>query len=146
MKPWLFVVLLALDVSSAFADKKLELDEPLNKIAFGSCAMQFLPQPIWKTIGRQAPDLFLFLGDNIYGDFDGKNAFTPTADSLDRDWQLLAAQPDFSEFRSRVPIMATWDNHDYGKHNGGAEFELKELTKTKFLDFFGERPPAVIPN
>jgi alkaline phosphatase D len=138
MKPWLFVVLLALDVSSAFADKKLELDEPLNKIAFGSCAMQFLPQPIWKAITKQSPDLFLFLGDNIYGDFDGKKAYTPTAESLDRDWQLLAAQPDFSEFRSRVPIMATWDNHDYGKHNGGAEFELKELTKTAFLDFFDE--------
>jgi alkaline phosphatase D len=34
--------------------------------------------------------------------------------------------------------MATWDNHDYGSHNGGAEFPLKEMTKTAFLDFFEE--------
>jgi alkaline phosphatase D len=34
--------------------------------------------------------------------------------------------------------MATWDNHDYGSHNGGAEFALKEMTKRLFLDFLGE--------
>jgi alkaline phosphatase D len=34
--------------------------------------------------------------------------------------------------------MATWDNHDYGTHNGGAEFPLKEMSKRVFLDFFGE--------
>jgi alkaline phosphatase D len=37
-----------------------------------------------------------------------------------------------------VPIMATWDNHDYGKHNGGVEFDKKGLTKKYFLDFFDE--------
>jgi len=130
--------MLTASVGIAFAGNTLDLAKPLQKIAFGSCAMQFLPQPIWKAIARQTPELFLFLGDNIYGDFDGKKAFMPTAKTLDRDWQLLAAQPGFSEFRKKVPIMATWDNHDYGKHNGGAEFELKELTKGKFLDFFGE--------
>jgi len=34
--------------------------------------------------------------------------------------------------------MATWDNHDYGSHNGGAEFELNDMTKDVFLNFFGE--------
>jgi alkaline phosphatase D len=37
-----------------------------------------------------------------------------------------------------MPIIATWDNHDYGTHNGGAEFELKKVSKRIFLDFFGE--------
>lgn len=138
MKRWLLILLLAFDASSAFAHKALLLTEPLQKIAFGSCAMQFMPQPIWKAIAGQSPDLFLFLGDNIYGDFDGKNPFTPTAETLTRDWNLLANQPGFKRFRQQVPIMATWDNHDYGKHNGGAEFKFKELTKTAFLDFFDE--------
>ena len=128
----------SVNTSLALSSNTLDATKPLQKIAFGSCAMQFKPQPIWKAIANQSPDLFLFLGDNIYGDFDGKNTFTPTTETLDRDWQLLANQPHFSEFRKKVPIMATWDNHDYGKHDGGAEFELKELTKSKFLDFFGE--------
>ena len=138
MKSILLGAMLVVNTSIALSNNTLDATIPLQKIAFGSCAMQFLPQPIWKAIAKQSPDLFLFLGDNIYGDFDGKNAFTPTAETLDRDWQLLANEPHFNEFRNQVPIMATWDNHDYGKHNGGAEFELKELTKTAFLDFFGE--------
>jgi alkaline phosphatase D len=35
-------------------------------------------------------------------------------------------------------MLGTWDNHDYGSHNGGAEFQLKEVSKRIFLDFFGE--------
>jgi len=44
----------------------------------------------------------------------------------------------FQWFRQKVPIMATWDNHDYGKYDGGAEFPLKEVSQQIFLDFFGE--------
>ena len=113
-------------------------ERPLTKIAFGSCAIQWLEQPIWNTIADQNPDLFIFCGDAIYGDWDGENVFEVTEKSLDRDYGKLSAIPEFKSFRGKVPILATWDNHDYGSHNGGADFEKKEMTKTKFLDFFGE--------
>lgn len=61
-----------------------------------------------------------------------------TEKQLQGEWNRLADKPEFQRFRSQVPIMATWDNHDYGTHNGGAEFELKEVSKRMFLDFFGE--------
>jgi alkaline phosphatase D len=121
-------------------------DKVLSRIAFGSCAFQWEEQPIWSVIAERGPDLFLFVGDAIYGDFDGKKPFTPTADTLRRDWSALAAKPEFQEFRAQVPIMATWDNHDYGSHNGGAEFPLKEMTTTAFLDFFEEPPDSVRRN
>jgi alkaline phosphatase D len=132
MKVCLLVTMLVLNASVALAES------PLQKIAFGSCAMQFTPQPIWDSIADQSPDLFLFLGDNIYGDYDGQKAFTPTAETLSRDWQMLGDEPHFKKFRQQVPIMAIWDNHDYGKHNGGAEFELKQVSQQIFLDFFDE--------
>ena len=138
MNLWLVGFLAATYTATALADNRLPLAKPLQKIAFGSCAMQFKPQPIWDSIARQKPDLFLFLGDNIYGDYDGENAFTPTAETLERDWQLLANETHFRAFRKQVPIMATWDNHDYGKHNGGAEFELKSVSQQIFLNFFAE--------
>jgi alkaline phosphatase D len=119
-------------------EEVLASDKPLTRIAFGSCAKQQLPQPIWSAIGAARPDLFLFLGDAIYGDWDGEKVFTPTPETLKRDWDKLAAKPEFQKFRASVPIMATWDNHDYGKHDGGAEFTLKEESKKLFLDFFGE--------
>lgn len=112
--------------------------KPLQRIAFGSCAMQWVPQPIWNTIADTKPDLFLFIGDAIYGDWDGDTVFDVTEESLQRDWSKLAAIQEFQQFRKTVPIMATWDNHDYGKHDGGVDFPKKELTKKYFLDFFNE--------
>jgi alkaline phosphatase D len=112
--------------------------KPLQRIAFGSCAKQWMPQPIWNTIAETKPDLFLFIGDAIYGDWDGENVFEVTDETLRRDWGKLAATPEFKQFRKKVPFMATWDNHDYGKHDGGADFPKKELTKKYFLDFFNE--------
>jgi alkaline phosphatase D len=35
-------------------------------------------------------------------------------------------------------MMATWNNHDYGTHDDGVEFPLKEASQEIFLDFFGE--------
>lgn len=113
-------------------------DGEVQRIAFGSCAKQWEPQPIWNAVVAADPDVFLFLGDVIYGDWHGKDVFAPTADSLKRDWGMLPAQPAFQFLRRTVPVMATWDNHDYGKHDGGAEFALKETSREIFLDFFGE--------
>ena len=59
------------------------------------------------------------------------------------EWDELAARPKFQRLRKSIPIMAVWDNHDYGTHDGGAEFALKETSKQIFLDFFGE--PAGSP-
>ena len=113
-------------------------DGPVRRVAFGSCALQWEPQPIWNAVAKARPELFLFLGDNIYGDWHGGAPFVPTAESLNADYQMLADKPEFAAVRDRVHFMATWDNHDYGRHNGGAEFELKEMTRRVFLDFFGE--------
>jgi alkaline phosphatase D len=113
-------------------------DGAIIKIAFGSCAKQWLDQPIWNAVLESRPDVFLFLGDAIYGDYDGEKAFVPNKQTLLRDWGRLGAQPGYRALREQVPVMATWDNHDYGKHDGGAEFAFKETSKRLFLDFFGE--------
>ncbi len=114
----------------------------VTRIAFGSCAKQWEPQPIWDAVAAAKPNLFLFIGDAIYGDFHGDKPFTPTAESLKTDWDRLATIPEFTAVRKQVPFMVTWDNHDYGSHNGGAEFALKDMTKQQFLDFFGESEDA----
>jgi alkaline phosphatase D len=113
-------------------------DTEISKIAFGSCAFQWNEQPIWNTIAKTEPDLFLFIGDAIYGDWDGEKVYDVTDESLTREWGLLSANQNFNSFRNKIPVIATWDNHDYGKHNGGADFSKKELTKKHFLDFFNE--------
>ncbi|MDO8544033.1 MAG: alkaline phosphatase D family protein [Opitutaceae bacterium] len=105
-------------------------EPPLTRIAFGSCARESDPQPIWEAILAGRPELFLFTGDNIYGD---------TADMavMRAKYALLAAQQGFARLRQSCPILATWDDHDFGKGDGGADFPAKRESQATFLDFFG---------
>ena len=98
-------------------------------ISFGSCARENRPQPIWTTIADRSPNIFLFIGDNIYADTNDMNV-------MKRKYDLLAAIPQFRNFRSRFPILATWDDHDYGVNDGGAEYEQRIQSQSLFLEFW----------
>lgn len=111
---------------------------PAQRIAFGSCAKHWLAQPIWDAIIQKKPDLFIFLGDAIYADTDGKSAWQVSEAQLRGEWARLADKPEFQAAQKAFPFLATWDNHDYGTHNGGVEYPLKEQSKKALLDFFDE--------
>mgnify|MGYP000583730465 CR=1 FL=1 len=40
----------------------------IEKIALGSCLHQDRSQPIWEAILHEKSDIFIFMGDNVYGD------------------------------------------------------------------------------
>ena len=107
----------------------LTAEEPLSRIAFGSCANESRPQAIWDAINAMKPQLFIFTGDNVYAD---------SADpvKLRRSYAQLAAIPGFARLRESVPVIGTWDDHDYGKNDAGAEFEGKQAAKDAFMEFF----------
>lgn len=105
-------------------------DEPLSRISFGSCAKQNQPMPILDAIVKTDPQLFLMIGDNIYGD-------TEDMDVLWEKYQLLGAQPGFKKLRQHCPVLATWDDHDYGANDAGVEYPKKRESQQLFLDFFG---------
>ena len=102
--------------------------EPLTTIAFGSCAKQDQPQPIWQAVRATQPQLFVFLGDNIYGD-------TQDMALLRRKWGQLAEQPGFQALRQSCRVTGTWDDHDYGQDDAGAEYPHKRESQQIFLDF-----------
>ncbi len=104
---------------------------PLTLIAFGSCANQSKPQPIWDAINGNRPELFIFMGDNIYGD-------TEDMALLRARYAQLGRQPGYQRLLAQTPVIATWDDHDYGANDAGAEFAQKTTSKQIFLDFFGE--------
>jgi alkaline phosphatase D len=109
-----------------------------HRIAFGSCAKHWQHQPIWVAVLGQKPDLWLFLGDNIYADTDGITAWPVSKKQIIGEWNRLADKPEFQKARAAIPMMAIWDNHDYGSHEGGAEFREKEASREVFLNFWGE--------
>ncbi|XP_058073294.1 uncharacterized protein LOC131222293 isoform X5 [Magnolia sinica] len=150
---FLFLLLLLLRI--AFACRALEEELIVSRIAFGSCANQSAPQPIWNAIVNYDPQLFIWLGDNIYGDirrpfkFFGKERtigpwknvprFVPTSE---QDMQLrykeAKSNPGYSRLRRQAQVIGTWDDHDYGLNDAGKEFSGKNVSQRLMLDFLDE--------
>ncbi|NIP97178.1 MAG: alkaline phosphatase family protein, partial [Akkermansiaceae bacterium] len=103
----------------------------VTRIAFGACSRQYKEQPLWRHINAAEPDLFLFLGDNIYGDTDDMMV-------LREKYAEQDAVPGFRELRENTRILATWDDHDFGRNDAGAEYPHKAASQQVFLDFFRE--------
>ena len=100
-------------------------------IAFGSCNREYVEQPMWAEIMKQKPDLWIWLGDNIYGDTDNM-------DTLEYKYQKQLDNPGYKEFMNNTEIVGTWDDHDYGINDGGTGYREKARSQQRFLDFIGE--------
>jgi alkaline phosphatase D len=122
--------------SGFLSDPHPALGRRLSRIAFGCCADQDKPQPVWDPVLARGNDLFIFLGDNIYAD-------TRDMDLMRRKYATLAAQPGFARLRETTPLVAVWDDHDYGENDAGADFPMKDESRRIFLDFWQE--PAGSP-
>jgi len=112
-------------------DAVSQRNSPPQIIAFGSCAHQNHAQPIWEAINAESPDLFIFLGDNVYGD-------TEDMEVLRSKYEKLAAKPGFVELREKTRTIAIWDDHDFGVDDGGVDYPMKEQSRAVMLDFWEE--------
>ena len=102
-----------------------------SKTLFGSCGHQDKNIPIFNAINKEQGDLFIFLGDNIYGD-------TNDMDVLANKYQRLGAKPGFKTLKAQTPIIAMWDDHDYGQNDAGKEYPHKEQSRQIMLNFWDE--------
>lgn len=110
----------------------------LERIGFGSCLHQAKPQPILKSVLAKGPQLFLMMGDNVYGDVT--NASLP---ELRTAYAQQAASAELAALRSRVPVLSTWDDHDYGRNDAGADFVWKAESRRLFAAFWQLREDAL---
>lgn len=108
----------------------------ITRFGFGSCYRPLEPAPALEYLAARNPQLFIALGDNIYGDTEDMDLFT-------RKYRGLARQPAWREIVHTCPVIATWDDHDYGADDSGREYPKKAESKTLMLDFFDE-PPATV--
>lgn len=117
------------------ANRSIAPDTVITRLAFGSCNHQLRPQGFWAEIARTNPDLFLFIGDNNYGDqgWDGDAGLT----TLREAYGVQANTPELADFRAKVPMMITWDDHDFGFNDGGASFAFRQWAETIFETFWG---------
>ncbi|TMP02238.1 metallophosphatase [Pseudoalteromonas sp. S3178] len=127
---YLLKPILCTAVALSFAFSANSMAAP-SKILFGSCGHQDKDIPIFNTINKEQGDLFIFLGDNIYGD-------TNDMAVLANKYQKLGAKPGFKALKEQMPIIAMWDDHDFGQNDAGKEYPHKEQSRQIMLNFWEE--------
>ncbi|TMN87370.1 metallophosphatase [Pseudoalteromonas phenolica] len=105
--------------------------DQVDKILFGSCSHQDKDIPIFDAINKEQADLFVFLGDNVYGDTENMTV-------LKSKYHKLGIKPGFAQLRANTPVIAMWDDHDYGENDAGKEYPFKEASRKIMLDFWQE--------
>ncbi len=116
--------------------KLLNSSKLISIIAFGSCADQKKPTPLFKEIVGYKPDLYIGAGDNVYSSSEQDRP-------ISKAYYTLSAIPEFQELAKTTPIIATWDDHDFGINDGGATNADKLEARDTFLKFFTNDAPMI---
>lgn len=136
--------------------KTMDTDLESARIAVVSCAKDHSYRAyMWDKLRGQAPNCILMIGDNVYGD-NPSDVPTPPEDGPNPGpnpepegipispqflWQRYAETRNMIEFyreRDLIPVLAIWDDHDYGKNNGDSTFKWKVQSKKIFESFFAQ--------
>ncbi len=131
---------------------------------FSACLREkYLGFNIFERIEQVTPTFVALLGDQMYGDYDGDlNTLEEysTNDSLRKkmlaegevilsDKTVLQAfrnkygrvfDENYQKMASRFPIMATWDDHDFGKDNSDGGYPYKAEAKRVFKENYPAYP------
>ena len=102
-------------------------------LTFGSCNRTELPNTLWDDVLAAKPDVWIWGGDIVYADTD-------SIPVLEAAYRSQLAVPEYADLLRHVPVMGTWDDHDYGLNDGGAEFAARAESQQAFLDFIGADP------
>ena len=106
-------------------------EAPVTRIAFGSCNREYRPQLLWKPILACQPEVWIWLGDIVYGRADD-------LPDLARRYQAAKEQPDYQTLRRQARVIGMWDDNDFGVSNGGAENPNKRQSQELLLNFLNE--------
>ncbi|WP_223789605.1 alkaline phosphatase D family protein [Marinicella meishanensis] len=113
--------------------------QPLQVIAMGSCNKEYLDQSFWPVIAEQQPDLWIWLGDNIYAD-------TEDMAVMAAKYQRQKENPHYQSFIHQVPVIGIWDDHDYGQNDGNRTYPKKHEAKEALLSFLDVSAQATVRN
>jgi alkaline phosphatase D len=99
-----FFLLISLLIAARFqAVDKLNAQVPefaITRIAFGSCNRQDKEQPLWPSIIQNQPQLWIWLGDNIYDD-------TQDMAVLKQQYTLEKTHPGYRQLLSTCPVIVS---------------------------------------
>jgi alkaline phosphatase D len=100
----------------------------LKTICFGACNRQWEDQSYWQTIEKEKPDLWIWMGDIIYCDTDHMSL-------MRSQYDLQKSNLEYMAFIDSVRVIGIWDDHDFGKNDGGTSFLAKKGSRDLLFDF-----------
>jgi alkaline phosphatase D len=116
-----------------------------GRFALVSCMMDLL-MPIqrymWKSMERARPDVIFIIGDASYTDVGGDG-------TLKGNWQRHIESRrslDFYYWPRLIPIVATWDDHDYAGNNATKNHPLNGKSIDVFKAMFAFTPRGTALN
>lgn len=101
-----------------------------TKLAFGSCSHEFDTLQMWDNIIAQNPSVWIWMGDNIYGD-------TEDMAVMKAKYDLQKYRPSYQNLTRAMNIYGIWDDHDFGVNDGGRHYPKRKESKKLMLDFLG---------
>ncbi len=104
-------------------------DQLVTRVAFGSCFNQRFDDSIFDTVTATRADAFLYIGDNVYAEDESND---PNLQSLRNAYGELAASESFQRLRESIPMLVTWDDHDYGLNDAGGTWSHREASEALF--------------
>ena len=100
----------------------------IESIGFGSCNRTDLDQKIWDVIANQSMNAWVWLGDIVYAEEENM-------DDLALKYSIQKSLPAYRKLSSKTNIFGIWDDHDFGKNDGGSEFRKKQQSRDLLFDF-----------
>lgn len=88
----------------------------------------------WDVIAAQKPQAFLLIGDNVYG--DTRTTSSAEIPTLTASYRKLSTRQEWDRFRRRIPMLTTWDDHDFGANDGGGSFAFKEQAERIYESYW----------
>jgi alkaline phosphatase D len=129
----LFTALIFL--SSGCASRKTDEARVITRLGFGSC-INIAEHPMLDRTLTLPFDAFVLLGDNIYAD-------TVNMAVMAEKYRTRKSSAFFQALRKKAPVLATWDDHDYGWNDAGSNYAQRVTSQKLFCDFMDE--PATSP-
>lgn len=122
-------------------DERLFSSVPSNRpnynIGLASCMRAAQHEKnMWDSLETQKADLLLFLGDCAYVDFELEEPVTPQL--IWKKFVETRMVLQFYQWKRLVPVVAIWDDHDFGGNDSNSTFAFVNETQENFKSFFAQ--------
>ena len=94
-------------------------------------------EAIWSRALEREPDAMFLIGDNVYADWvNGRYLAPANGAQLWRRYAETMSRLPVYRWKRLVPILATWDDHDFGVNDGDRRHPYKDEARAVFMSFF----------